>query len=818
MIKAMKKIRRIFTAVLLCITMALLPSGTALAKSTGNQQLYISEVKVGMGETSEEAAAELLAEGYTILTENGQYADLNYRTGTNSGMKKGPTEKVVYIGYKTTSDPNDAITDLAVMNMNGGYSTQDYQILMENYMEGQIKPFVNRFIAALKEYRENYYKPEGTLNHIRADYYRQMLNKLTDDDTGGQPLGDLLLNLTKYEMGDAAYNALSDAEKKNHADILTLLMQGNGRAVLLLETLVTKSADSAEDTWLDRFLATDLETLKEEIKNENPHLTTEQDICAELDRTYNDTARSILEKWDSFSEMILRYDDNVNHLINSDPTVDEDLKKKAENLDLTRQTKETANTVVNILDAEADSVVDAVAAQEVLITDFLQETAYGDDTLMEFFQKERSDFSGEGIRELYPLAASLSAGQIAGLEFLSLTDLFAMVLTTEEGYNTLDIDNMVTASFFQDVDREIYEPGGVALTNAALRQKQNKLDDDSSFLLSPLGFVYWGLTAACGIGTVVSLLKNIQYVSYQPAVEVALMSCTTKMYEMTPLVDELGIYVMKNTFWGGYAEEVKIVGDAVNEKFAEIVKELDWVEKVSQNTTLTYCLTVGFTVLTAIFAAVSIFLTVSEMLAYYKVTFAPIPKYIVDEADITETVNGKTVVTKNDTAYYKVVTCNRKEGKTDTEKDNYRVLGNSNDLNGDVGKQWLALYSVKYEQGRPILADSLMVITGTEGRTASALPNGYETGIHRFGEKAAFNLTSEYYCYNDTPNGTYVYFKQADKTVSEMTGKSTSITIGSIFSNDSLMIGAGAGAVLGAGAAIIIMTAARKRKKEEIAA
>ena len=61
-------------------------------------------------------------------------------------------------------------------------------------------------------------------------------------------------------------------------------------------------------------------------------------------------------------------------------------------------------------------------------------------------------------------------------------------------------------------------------------------------------------------------------------------------------------------------------------------------------------LTAGFTVLGAILAGVSIYMTVEEMKAYYKVQFTPVPKYIVDRADITA-VNqkGETVMIKNQT-------------------------------------------------------------------------------------------------------------------------------------------------------------------------
>ncbi|MBQ7745181.1 MAG: hypothetical protein IJT85_06375, partial [Ruminococcus sp.] len=101
------------------------------------------------------------------------------------------------------------------------------------------------------------------------------------------------------------------------------------------------------------------------------------------------------------------------------------------------------------------------------------------------------------------------------------------------------------------------------------------------------------------------------------------------------------------------------------------------------------------------------------MKAYYKVNFVPIPKYIVDRADITaKNAKGQEIMIKNQTAYYKAVLCNRTAGSSDVEKKNYEILKDRNDLNGDVGQQWLSLYSVKYENGMPILADSLKLKMG----------------------------------------------------------------------------------------------------------
>ena len=495
----MNRIITITISILLCLTMTFLtPAQVAASAAESEKKTYISEVKVGMGETSEEAAKELLAEGFTILTDDsGKYADLNKDAGSKSILKEGPNQKIVYLGYKTTEDAGDAITDLAVMNMNGGYSFQDYEKLMDNHLDTQIKPFVDRFIATLKEYRENLKKPKDSINYKRADYYRNLLNKLTDDDTGGKPLGDLLVNQTKYEMGDDAYNKLSAEEKKNHCDILTLLMQGNGQAVLHMETELTKSADSADNTWLDRFLATDLETLTENIKKEHPNMTPSE-INDELDKRYNDDAKKIRDKWGAFNEILLNYDNAVD---TADKVAKTDVDSvKNISVDEKSSKEEIAEAAVKLINAQTTMVKGGKAAEDIVAHDYLEKTEYGDGTLLEFFERDQSEFFDEEvIRELYPIVEALSGGQIAGLDFLSIKDMILMAVTDENGFNNVNVDNVKPASIFQDVNREIYERGGVALTNDALRKKASAQDAVTTFELSTLGIVLWSCTAAAGL-------------------------------------------------------------------------------------------------------------------------------------------------------------------------------------------------------------------------------------------------------------------------------------------------------------------------------
>ena len=787
----MKRLLMIFTSALLCMTLLIIGPAQVLASAAdSNEQKYISEVKIGMGETSEQASKELLAEGYTILKDDGgEYADLNKDAGSKSTLKEGPRQKIVYLGYKTTADASDAITDLAVMNMRGGYSFEDYEKLVNEHMDTQIKPFVDRFIATLTEYRENLKKPQDSANYKRANYYKTLLNKLTDDDTGGKPLGDLLVNETKYEMGDEAYNALSDEEKKNHCDILTLLMQGNGQAIILMETQLTKSADSSDSTWLDRFKATDLDKLTKAVEDENPNMTPSE-INKQLDKKYGDDAKKILDKWDAFNEILMNYDNavkNVNKAADdkiADIKVTEDSSKA-----------EIKEALAEAYKSEAAIVKGGVAAEDIAAHNYLETVEYGDGTMLEFFERDKSEFDdAENIRELYPLVDSLTGGQLAGLDFLSIKDMVVMALTDENGFKEVNLEKLKPASIYQDVNREIYEKGGVALTDAAMRAKATAQETEPTFELSTLGEVFWLSTAISGVAAGLSLVALADAKDVYPLLRVKILE------ENTGKLLDKGI---SGSFKDLTKDELEEISSGTTE--ARKLKETPEYNSALLKSNVCKYLAVGFTVLGAVLAGVSIYMTIAEMMEYYKVNFVPIPKYIVERADITA-VNqkGETVMIKNQTAYYKAVLCNRTAGSSNVEKKNYEVLKDRNDLNGDVGMQWLSLYSVKYENGMPILADSLKVKMGK-----GDIPEGYTTGIHRFGEQNAFNLTSKLYCYNDPNDGTYVYFKNDTATVKDFS------TTGSAFSGGTLALGAVIGLILGGVVTFAVMTIIAKKKKKK---
>ena len=170
---------------------------------------------------------------------------------------------------------------------------------------------------------------------------------------------------------------------------------------------------------------------------------------------------------------------------------------------------------------------------------------------------------------------------------------------------------------------------------------------------------------------------------------------------------------------------------------------------------------------------------------------------MVDEKDIVGyNAAGEKQILKNQTAYYKAVECNRKE--TD---ENYDVLGASADLNGEVGRQWVAMYCTRNRALDPILADSLLVRVNND-----ELPAGYETGVHMFGQDVAFNLNNELYDWNKDAPSVYVYYK----TDSAPAGAGAA---GTLATTGTAALTGVAGLAVGALATALAMTAAKKKKK-----
>ena len=792
----MKRLSKTLIALLIALLMATLLPVQVIADTPD----YISEIKVGVGKDAKEAKASL--NGFTILD-----CDLNQNAGGGS-FSKG--ERAVYMGYKTTKDSKDAITDLALMNMKGGYSPEDYEILMEKQMKEQIVPFVTDFLQCLTEYRQNY-NSKNKNNKQRAVYIHDLLNKLTDDDCGGAGLGDLLLNETKFEMGDDVYNALSDDEKNEHADILTIVSQSNGQATVLIYNLISMACDTKNNTWIDRFINTTYDDLI------NSTGKSPTDARKELAKKYDNDAQIIVDSWDSLRDDLLKYDEAKSKVDKFESYDYDAFDEKYEDFDIeTAEPNEIVDAMVDMTEERAKTVEASEAFSTVAIKEYLDTFAYEDGTLLDFFIKS-SDEIKEDITVLYPLVASLSAGQRVCLEYVTLRELILQTQMDFKNYKNSELEKSEPTSVYSGVDRTIYEKNCVALTSDSLRKKALEQQEETVPGLSTFTGIMIGITALSVVGFVGTIIAR-KYVIVN-----SIAKNTSKIAELNKIINTNSVKMeklssictnMKNIGtlkqFGDVSEVIPANVDAaaaeyqglrtVNETSQRTINTLKQ-EMVATRSTMNRIMA-GVTVAMVVITAVSIVLTFRDMAAKYKVDLTPIPKYMVDEKDlIGYNSKGEKIVLKNQSAYYSAVECNRSE-----DAEFYKTLNVYNDLNGDVGQQWLTLYSVKNEMEDPILASSLKAEVNNND-----VPAGYTTGIHMFGSDSAFNLNSYPYVWNKTAPKIQVYFKRD-------TGAKKANMTGSNFSAGVLALTGGGGIVIGAALSAFCMTSKKRKDNKTVTA
>ena len=164
------KILKAFTCIVLVVSLlATLMMPIAAARAT----YYLSDLKLAEADTADEAKALLTAAGYTVLDKN-----------LNPGG-----DKAVYLGFKKSTNVDDAITDVRVMNMNGGFNITDYETLKKDALQEYAKTIDNIRIAA-KEFAENYKigKKEALLAYRQLNYY------YFEKDGVKTNMGDFMLN------------------------------------------------------------------------------------------------------------------------------------------------------------------------------------------------------------------------------------------------------------------------------------------------------------------------------------------------------------------------------------------------------------------------------------------------------------------------------------------------------------------------------------------------------------------------------------------------------------------------------------------------
>ena len=214
--KLLKVLISMILVATMCVTM-MMPA------NAGRVTYYLSDLKMAEAATEDEAKKLLTDAGYTLLDKN-----------LNPGG-----DKAVYLGYKKSTNVDDAITDVKVMNMNGGFNISDYDTIFEEALDTYSTEINNLRIAA-NEFAENY--RAGKREALNA--YRQLNYYYVEDDKNVKTnMGDYMLNFPETNEGFA------DILLKGNTHILDniriLLSMGVADGGDLIERIKAATADEA---------------------------------------------------------------------------------------------------------------------------------------------------------------------------------------------------------------------------------------------------------------------------------------------------------------------------------------------------------------------------------------------------------------------------------------------------------------------------------------------------------------------------------------------------------------------------------------------
>ncbi len=756
----LKKSLSAIISIILVLSLCLGTWSVAFAASSGKK--YVKEVILSYGNTADEAKQWLTDNGYEIV-------DSNLNDGADDTFS---TKRAVYLGYKTTDKASEAITDMKVMNMKGGYSIQDYQMLLSEQKDN-LKVFFDNFKVAVQEYRNNY-----AAGQERAIAAHDLLNMLYDDDTK-QNLGDLLLNRVREEYTDGEYNALSVDEQAKVGNMTTILMQGNADAILAMEQIIATATDESETPWTNRYqeAKTYDEMLEELMNNEN--------------LTVNDAEKEVISKYDDDAKKIaVNFENYKNYILEN--TIDEiSLASSAEEIEAYQKAHEDF--------VYADWC--AVATQ----CEILKTLKNDDVSLYDLIFSGDYDTVNDDRYMLYPLVSVLSSGQRACLDFLSFYQLVCLGINddsttkaTMKQFNITSNEDGNSISVYNGVDRTVYGED-VALTGDAYKLQASsgkEITENWSAPISVTSIVLWSAFIVSTAATVFSWVYSSN-----------ISSIVKEAGEQLEHANQVVTSVQNNIkAWEQTIETARKVGNTTAEKAAtQLVKDYNATtlpERVAEQknaisaynsasswSKIVNYASVGMTCIMAVLLGVSIWSTVDDIMDYYNATYAPIPSNMVNQG-VDD--NDEKVYT-----YYKAVKCNRVAQNMVT--DSTKLLGDYGDLNGDVGKQWVALYTTTDSAaGDPITTDFKVQYKDTN------VPDE-RTPLSIFCESVAQNLTNKKagYTYADSNGGVYLFY-----------GTDKSAFAGSVISTEHMSIAIAAGIGIAIGVVVDMVLRKTKNKKK----
>lgn len=765
----MKKSLKYLVSIILIICLSV---GSVTIVSADEPEVYISELRLIYAENYD-TAKKVLGE-----TKFSDYNVLNYNLNSK-------TDKIgVWLAYKTSTNIEDAITDIAVMQMDGGYNIGNYQEIIEKSKED--------YIAMGEIYMQaiEYFRTACEADSFIAKSALRQLNFYTGvDGRDGEKLGDIFT--------DGNINA---------SELATIFMQGNSYALKNIRSLLAMGVAYNEDG--KHYL--------EKVEAQVVALESDPDIYEDED--FTELAYLIASAIPVYAEMFKELAAYENEMDFDDDVVTEREIEFAEHM------------------AIAEMMRDVEYLGGKTLYEFCMEYSIDDEDYESLYPLAAALNKGQvamtRVAHYYDVVRySMSSFPESFVE----EELSKM----EEEYG----DNPF--SIYAGVDRTIYE-GSFALTNETYRAgAYTKEGGLWNALFGAQGIKSTGFhiaEAVLSVGIFTWARKLSKGATNKPAAEnavseVASNVASAKIQAANKVKDIVVDNYVMNGQVGSYSYETilnsilkksltnngynytqgltftskldylqsQVANNLVkmSESDAKIVRIMNVkAQKASESAATKYAdaasqgakksMSVNIGLVTSIMYIVSGALmlyaaidTIVDIYSYYNPTYKDIPVAMVD---MFNTEDGDRYI-KYDVVYEAL-----------PQKDGNYAAG---DLNAFAGQRWNALYYTKsYEAGKPLLADFRLSYNNNEA------DNNYQP-VHRFGEGNCYNLNK--YNFESKCDSIYLSVKQSDNQKAAIADVPP--VVGTMLSNTfyAIIIG-GSGIIMGIAGTIFYYYFSKKKK------
>ena len=762
---------------------------------------YLSDLRLVYADDYDEAKEALDGtdfEGYKVFNYN-----LNEDTG----------EIGVWLAYKTTTDIDDAITDISIMQMDGGYKEGNYQEMIKESL-AEYEEMGENYVQAIDYFIEAY--DEG---HFLAELAYRQLNFYTSitDESLGIEIPDFDGEL----LGDIFYDGITASE------LATIFMEGNSYALDNIRSLLAMGVSYNEN---GKHYLQNVEEAVSIFENDaeefeyHDYYDDFDDLAFVISGTIK-TFREMFEELAAYESEMNFYDEEVSEL---------ELKY-----------------------LEIKSIADRFREVEYLNG----ETLY--DFCMYF------EYDEDDPTPLYPLVWALNEGQIAMVKVAHYSDVVRYSMTDYPEEELLaEVEKLekiykeTPFNVYTGVDRSIYY-GTFALTSDAYRADAytgegllshlfvKNLDLTLSSFTSGLVSVFFGAWAVS---------RTMDAIEANVDITAAKIACKkmASLYNHVDNVVDSAIASTPTSTLGISSTYGSTCGDAINTLYVKLVKainadhgfafappqatgsistRIDYLTRFAEgksHTGQSYLSSAdlntykqitdqihqskdailndvsssnarmesyvasnsvsklslfGTGVLYAVSAAFMLYTAYNlghTVWSYYHPKYEDIPTSLVD---LIETVDGDRYI-KYDVVF-----------NAETNRDGVYEAA---DLNAFAGQRWNALYYTKsYEAGKPLLADAFLLST-----TNSTPKDGYAP-VHRFGEVVCYNLNKYTYGFTDS---IYLSVKQSKNNKSAVADVPE--VVGSMFGAGYLILAGGVGVIAGVGGLLATQEIYKKKKSK----